>query len=67
MVVYADGDDFEDAVAAKIDEGDYEVLGHNIDDWDFLEDWDRADLEREYAIELKHEEQEEMRRTENER
>ena len=62
LVVYSDGEGFEDAVRDKIDEGDFEVHHHAVDDWKFLEDWEDQDLKDEYLMELKHEEIEENRR-----
>ena len=62
LVVYSDGEGFEDAVQDKIDEGDFEVKRYSVDDWDFLEDWEDQDLKDEYLMELKHEEIEENRR-----
>ena len=62
LVVYSDGEGFEDAVRDKIDEGDFEVKRYFVDDWDFLEDWEDQDLKDEYLMELKHEEIEENRR-----
>ena len=62
LVVYSDGEGFEDAVENNIDEGDFEVKRYFVDDWDFLEDWEDQDLKDEYLMELKHEEIEENRR-----
>ena len=46
LVVYSDGEGFDDAVQDKIDEGDFEIRDTSIDDWDFLESWDKKDLEK---------------------
>ena len=46
LVVHSDGEGFEDAVQNKIDEGDFEIRDTSIDDWDFLENWDKKDLEK---------------------
>ena len=62
MVVFCETEDFEDAVSNKIDEGDFEVYGYTVSDWDLLEDWNEVDLKHEYELELKQEEQEEQRR-----
>ena len=46
LVVCSDGEGFEDAVQNKIDEGDFKIRDTSIDDWDFLESWDKKDLEK---------------------
>ena len=46
LVVYSDGEGFEDAVQNKLDEGDFEVHHYGVDDWVFLEDRNKEDLEK---------------------
>lgn len=43
-VVYSDEEGFEDSVQDKLDEGDFEIYEHAVDDWTFIEDWDVADI-----------------------
>ena len=50
LVVYSDGEGFDDAVQDKIDEGDFEVHHYGVDDWDFLEDWDAEDIKKDETV-----------------